>query len=247
MTPVAFRVDRWLNDPTRRFASRPVYRTQDLDLGIEAFVSSFLAKREADASRFPLSDVDLNRMVESVTSDFDSSCDLRFVGDDVEGATRFWFDTDPAVMIDRRLSDDSMRRRRRMTIAHELGHVLLHRQLFDRSAIGMMELFPDLDDQAPVYCFRHGIDLGPNWMEWQASYVAGLMLMPSEAVRRQGLVVANSVGSKLPFSTAGDDTDQLIDALSSDFEVSEEAVRVRLLQLHLIEPYHGLQALPLRE
>jgi Zn-dependent peptidase ImmA (M78 family) len=238
------RVERWLSDPTRRFSLRPVFRSEDLNSSIEEFVSNFLGRRNR-THRYPVLDDDLERLVDGLTSDFDSSCDLRFVGDDVEGATRFWFDRKPAIMIDSRLIAANMARRRRMTIAHELGHVLLHRQLFERSASGMMELFPDLEDRAPVYCFRHGIDLGPNWMEWQASYVAGLILMPSREVIERATAIAREKGIAYPFSANDDETDQLIMILSSEFEISQEATRVRLLQLHSIEPHSAIQRLPL--
>jgi hypothetical protein len=69
-----------------------------------------------------------------------------------------------------------------------------------------------------------------DWMEWQAAYAAGAFLMPASLVRK----LISEAGQ------AG--TDELIERVSGTFEVSQEAARVRLVKLGVIQPDQDTEA-----
>lgn len=70
--------------------------------------------------------------------------------------------------------------RYRFTLAHEAGHWRLHRRLFQRHA-NQPSLLPDADDRANYVC--RSSDTSP--LEWQANYFAAALLMPRELVLRE--------------------------------------------------------------
>jgi len=114
-------------------------------------------------------------------------------------------------------------RRQRFSLAHELGHALLH----------FSEKAPH-DGEAVVsrpleVLFRDGLaGQGTNRVEIDANAFAAYLLMPSELVsarfrKRLQQDVARRV----------DDT---IDDLADEFDVSAQAMRYRLANLGLIDP-----------
>lgn len=245
LTPPTIRVRRWLADGTRRFAQRPVFGTDDIELAVAELTAQYFESRDVQ-TRCPWSDDDLARLVEGLTSEFDSACDLSYISEDVEGATQFSFDNAPVVLIEKRLATEKYRRRRRMTIAHEIGHVVAHRQLFQRSSSEMMELFTDLDGTGPIYCLRESIVRGDDWMEWQASYFGASLLMPRSDVLA---AVASEYGGAPHSSTllpSSDAAHRAISAVADAFDISLEAARVRLIELRVIEPNDSVLRLPLR-
>jgi len=63
----------------------------------------------------------------------------------------------------------------------------------------------------------------PDWMEWQANYAAGAMLMPAARMRA---LVPQSVWQR----AAG----PVLRRLSAEFAVSQQAATIRLQQLGLL-------------
>ena len=82
-----------------------------------------------------------------------------------------------------------------------------------------------------------------DWMEWQAGYISGALLMPATPVRR---LVSDFCG---PRELHGDvhvsssHAARLIQLVTEQFEVSEEAARIRLLKLNLITTTFGQKSL----
>jgi Zn-dependent peptidase ImmA (M78 family) len=114
-------------------------------------------------------------------------------------------------------------RRRRFSVAHELGHALLH---FPEG--------PPRGGEAAVsrpleVLFRDGLaGQGTDRVEIAANAFAAALLMPAELVR-----------ARLRKRWQQDVTvrvDDIIAALADDFEVSEQAMRYRLVNLGLIDP-----------
>lgn len=236
-------VRRWLADGTRRFARRPVFGTDDIETAAANLSTDYYATRGQEPQT-AWSDDDLERLVDAITSEYDSACDLSFIDFDVEGATQFSFINDPVVMIERRLATEQFRRRRRMTIAHEIGHVVVHRMLFQPSAAEMMELFTDLEGAAPVYCFREGIARGDDWMEWQASYFAAALLMPrGDVLSSLGDHFSNR--EVLSFPPSSRQAKTAIEIISTAYDVSADAAKVRLIEMRVIEPHDAILKLPL--
>ena len=181
---------RWIKDPTGRFPERPYFSREDLDSLSEEWMVGFLIEMYGEAE-FPVSTEDLKVMIECDTSDLDQYADLREEGEEdeeVQGLTLFYPDRKPVVKIAQELSDSIYREHRlRTTLTHEFAHVKLHADLWP---FDQMRLFPDEEELPGPRCKRPG-DIGGyggDWMEWQAGYVSGAMLMPISRIT--GLVQA---------------------------------------------------------
>jgi Zn-dependent peptidase ImmA (M78 family) len=95
---------------------------------------------------------------------------------------------------------DDPHRRRRFTLAHELGHYLLHRDLMDT------ELVDDKMYRSPL----------GSWYERQANRFAADLLLPAHLVRSEFKAGNWTVGE-----------------LAQIFDVSDQAIRIRLEELGL--------------
>src|SRR5713226_6275857 len=85
-------------------------------------------------------------------------------------------------------------------------------------------------------CHRDTIVAAPenDWMEWQAGYICGALLMPRSNVIALASRVAESYGGAAPVvleTLAGRD---LIAQVRKHFQVSEQAAQVRLSRLGLL-------------
>lgn len=128
----------------------------------------------------------------------------------------------------------------RFTLAHELGHHLLHKDLLESF---QMVSFGETDstlDTTPVA----GVEL--SWLEHHANHFASCLLMPRKTVIRQyekffEAYITACYGDKLaPLywddnnQAAKDNCLRLLKPLSSRFKVSVEAMKWRLKSLNLL-------------
>ena len=218
-------------DLTGRFAERPYYDAAELDRDCECLVSAFLNRR-AERS-LPLHTHELTILIEEAGASLDSCVDLSAYGPDVDGMTAFPRGRDPEVSISEGLSAPNRENRLRSTLAHEYGHVRFHRTLWESKY--RSGLFDD-GDADRIICKQDTI-LGPDgldWMEWQAGYISGAILMPAGAIRRvvSDICALRDWHSAVSLTSAN--AAVLITAVSTMFLVSEEAARVRLLKLGLL-------------
>ena len=105
-------------------------------------------------------------------------------------------------------------RRLHTTLAHELAHVVLHNFIWwfePGVAFDPMALSPRCALRARAV----------DWMEWQANYCAGALLVPASALDRPSEPVWER-------STSGR---SLIRAVQARFDVSAQAATIRLYQL----------------
>jgi Zn-dependent peptidase ImmA (M78 family) len=225
---------KWVPDRTGRFARRPHYLPEELDEECERLIVEFL-KQKYGRAEFPVRTDDLTVLIEQ-KADLDSYADLSQEEGDVEGVTEFTPRQRPVVRIADRLSAPHMENRLRTTLTHEWGHVHLHRFLYDVEA-RPGSLFGDEAQPVANKCKRDNI-VGASetdWMEWQAGYVCGAILMPAgplidtvQAFRREnGLLLTN-------LALASDAGRRLIETVASRFQTSRDAARVRLLKKHLL-------------
>jgi len=106
------------------------------------------------------------------------------------------------------------RARQRFTIAHEIGHLLLHAGK------------PVILDRARVN-FRDAVSsMATDYDEIQANAFAAELLMPRD------MVMAES--RRLASEHAAEDEDALLQILADRFEVSAEAMNFRLINLGII-------------
>ena len=104
--------------------------------------------------------------------------------------------------------------RQRFTLAHELGHLELHLKT------GKVERFED----TPVTLYR--IDKESNPQEWEANRFAAELLMPSDKVKE----VFEELNEYPLYEEY-----EVIESMAKKFEVSQAAMRIRLMQINLIQ------------
>jgi len=226
---------KYVRDMTGRFQQRPHYEPNDLDIECERIIKSFLKDLYGEA-KYPVQTEDLKKLIERDAEDLDVYADLSKYGAEVEGVTEFRPGKKPRVSISAELTESDRRENRlRTTLTHEYGHVKFHAYLWD-----MEPPTPDLLRQQPnrdkIICKRDTmIDAAQtDWMEWQAGYVCGALLMPKSVVTklcREHAEANNIYGAASLQSPAGG---QLVKTVVDAFQVSQEAARVRLLKLGFI-------------
>jgi hypothetical protein len=110
--------------------------------------------------------------------------------------------------------------RYRFTLAHEVGHVVLHADLFKehrfRSVVEwkrFVRAFPDLD---------------LSRLEWQAHSFAGLVLVPSEALQREFKSAAKQVKARSVAKETDFAKSLIVDMVATRFQVSGDVIERRL-------------------
>lgn len=225
----------YVRDLTGRFQQRPHYKPEELDRECESIITGFLTGLHGEV-RFPVETEDLKTLIERDASDLDIYADLSVYGTEVEGVTEFHAGRKPAVKIAALLTEDERRENRlRTTLTHEYGHVRFHGYLFEVEPPP-----PDLLRQQPnrdkIICKRDSmIDAAQaDWMEWQAGYICGALLMPKGAVHALCRAFAEQHGLFGAISLQAAHGAALIAGVASTFKVSDDAARVRLVKLGLV-------------
>lgn len=103
-----------------------------------------------------------------------------------------------------RVNRNEARERQRFTIAHELAHYLLHRDVIDRSPDGITD----------NVLYRSG---APEQIEYEANRLAADLVMPMELIEQ-----------KLKNDFNGVVTEATIESLAASFQVSKAAMEIRL-------------------
>ena len=222
---------KWVPDKTGRFTKRPHYLPAEIDEECERLILLFLTKRYGKAE-FPVRTDDLTVLIEE-KADLDSYADLSGEPGAVEGVTEFVPRNRPTVRIAVSLSQPHMENRLRTTLTHEYGHVHFHQFMFADGDIQTPSLFPSQEKSHINKCHRDNI-VGASerdWMEWQAGYACGAILMPTgvliEAVKRF------REEQKIPYANLNLESEtgqQLVTTIASTFQTSKDAARVRLLK-----------------
>lgn len=228
---------KWVPDRTGRFARRPHYLPEDLDAECERIIRAFLQEKYGQVE-FPVKTDDLTVLIEQ-KADLDSYADLSEEEGDVEGVTEFTPGKRPVVRIASSLQAPYLENRLRTTLTHEYGHVHFHQFMFEVEA-RPRSLFDDGHHQAQAQtnkCKRDNIvnAAESDWMEWQAGYVCGAILMPAGPLI--DAVQAFRARNVLPLTnlTLGSDAgQQLIETVAATFQTSKDAARVRLLKKRIL-------------
>lgn len=223
---------RWCPDDRGRFHRRPFYRAEEIDAECEALLADF-RRATSRADDVAIETDDLTVLIERHAGDLDLYADLSEDGPEVEGVTLFAATRRPDVAIAERLtSDDRRGNRYRTTLAHELGHVILHDPLYqEKLATG--DLFSVTNEERLV-CKRDTMVEAPqsDWMEWQACYFSGALLMPKRPMIDLAREHADGISGAPRVGT--DRAVKLVAATMDRFVVSQDAARVRLSVLGLL-------------
>jgi Zn-dependent peptidase ImmA (M78 family) len=229
---------KWISDPTGRFPHRPFFEDGEIDYECEEIITKFLLDKYGKVD-YPITTNDLTILLEQKAGDVDLFADLSKFDGNVEGVTAFYTNQKPKVLISREFSEQSNRQNRyRTTLTHEFGHVHFHGFLLSG---GQYRMFAD-DTEKNNFCKRESI-LGANktdWMEWQAGYASGALLIPMTPLK---LLCKDFYKTNKLLTTCGSTSAegrQLILSVVGHFQVSEDAARVRLLQLKLLTEHQQL-------
>jgi hypothetical protein len=225
---------KWVRDRTGRFERRPYYHQQEIDVQCEEVLASYWRDR-GKSPAFPMSTDDLTVLIEHEASELDLYANLASEGRDVEGVTEFFPRKKPVVRIAKYLSDQPSRENRlRSTLAHELGLVVFHNFLWtlDTGQVPRKSM-----RRATLKCRRAKILAAPqtDWMEWQAGYASGALLMPITPMRELVAGAFSEWGVAKRVEFASDRHFDLIDRVAAMFTVSRDAAGVRLLKLGYTE------------
>jgi hypothetical protein len=171
---------------------------------------------------------------------FDRDLGLNSSGQKILGAC--YFKPKFAIFVDPSLSRDSERARFRFTLAHELGHLSLHRNL----RLDFQSL--DATNRA-IFDGEGELGRGPrvlttprDFLEWQANSYAAALLMPRltfgpELLRQQRDMGITRRPQRIylndhPHSAA--DLREMVRRLGCVYQTSNTAIRIRLQELDLI-------------
>jgi hypothetical protein len=229
---------KYVRDTTGRFAQRPHYEPGELDNECEGIITQFMRERYAGLC-FPIPTEALTLLIERDAADLDLYADLSGEGDDVEGVTEFIPNQKPKVRISKELTEQEHREHRlRTTLAHEYGHVKFHGYLFDMEH-GAPSVFSGSTRAVATKCKRETILNASqyDWMEWQAGYVCGALLMPISAVKQDVVEFRkeNRFQGNVVFGTP--ESAEIIRKMAAKYDVSRDAGKVRLLKLnYLVNP-----------
>jgi hypothetical protein len=229
----------WTRDTTGRFRQRPHYTDKELEQICEDAICGFLKDRYGKAV-FPVRTADLTVLIEQHVDDLDSHSDLE---DNIDGLTHFFPKKRPKVKIASRLQQPYLENRLRTTLTHEHGHVILHGFMFALED-DLKKLFDGQPKDTRNTCHRDHMHGGSvDWMEWQAGFACGALLMPQTELVR--VVKAFRDVENLPYADIGVTSDpgkRLVARVMGEFQVSEDAARVRLEQRKTIvrNPVAGL-------
>jgi hypothetical protein len=231
---------KWVPDRTGRFAKRPHYLPEELDTACEQVILSFLMKKYGKVE-LPIKTDDLTVLIEQ-KADLDSCADLSEEEGEVQGVTEFVRGKRPLVKISNSLSPGSHSENRlRTTLTHEYGHVHFHQFMFEVEA-QTPSLFSSQGQAHTNKCKRDSIlnAAETDWMEWQAGYACGAILIPVGALLEtvktfraaNNLVLANlTLNSK--------EGQALIASVATTFKTSKDAARVRLLKKRILKEELG--------
>lgn len=151
--------------------------------------------------------------------------------------------SEPSVIVDSELSDNTKEIGRfRFTCAHEAAHWILHRDVFLQDSYK-----PVISDSEDIFNDKYNEDYQDNIandirMEWQANYLGGALLMPKKTITKVFLntLVLLGINNK-PYLYRDyqlcniNNYRCMISKITSVFNVSKDAARIRLLQLNLLK------------
>lgn len=156
------------------------------------------------------------------------------------------------VLIDNGLLEEEQLRRGRFTLAHEAAHWFLHRHMYiqDKNQISLFDDLSMEQKKLPVIkCRTSDIGYGKrkqlitdhDWIEWQADYMASVLLMPKNAFITAARDKFQSSKIVKDFYQMGTDSEIDLDIrviayeLADLFQVSFTATIIRLINLGFIK------------
>jgi hypothetical protein len=160
--------------------------------------------RRSGGFRLPIPTEELERLIEERADFIDTYAELPA---GIYGKTSLFYDRRPQVWISESIRRTASDHLARTTLCHEFGYVWLHGPLWREAGI------VKAGSPGPVWiCNRDGlIDAPkPDWIEWQAGWVSGGILMPATELRARAAELAVRVNVRIPFGAMSREAGRLI-------------------------------------
>jgi len=127
--------------------------------------------------------------------------------------------------------NDRAQNRLRFSMAHEVGHLILHREIFSKIQYSSIEEWIDFFQNIPEDQYY--------WIEQHAYEFAGRLLVPRERLIEKlndAVVLAKNSGFDA-WDSSGDSTRQFVaHGIAKHFEVSDQVIEKRLIRENLWPP-----------
>lgn len=214
----------------------PICTREDLEHKADEVLESLAPGTLAEPRQTPITAIALAFYEKfGVAFDFNSSLGKAKDGGQILGK----FVTPPhKIYVDQSLKSDDPRWA--FTLAHEIGHLVLHRKV--KIVTVHYASFSDTIRQIRASLMKE--DWGPiEWIEWQANGFAAALLMPRKSVRTAFWRVMDEIGMRRGAGHLYVDNQptnqlalqQIKSALVTIFWVSPSALEIRLKELALIQ------------
>ena len=230
---------RWVRDETGRLPLRPHFRPDEIDAECERLVGAFRragrGPGRADAS--PLSTDDLTVLLEQVTDDLDLYADLSAEGQDTEGVTDFFPGQRPRV----RIAPGSARAGAGSTACAPPWPTSSGTSASTTASGRSTPVRPRRSTRAAAGRASSSPP-ATDWLEWQAGYACGALLMPAGTVSRLVDDLLQRTGRRPPLLASGTLAGTLVRRVARAFDVSLPAARTRLFKLGHLTAYTGRPA-----
>ncbi|MBL7068336.1 MAG: ImmA/IrrE family metallo-endopeptidase [Candidatus Omnitrophica bacterium] len=109
--------------------------------------------------------------------------------------------------------------RYRFTLAHEIGHLVLHKDIYERYEFENVAEWKEFINKFPEKEY--------SWFEWQAYEFAGLVLVPPAHLNKRVIYHTKEIKS-LGIQNKDVINDRVTELLSEDFVVSRDVIQRRL-------------------
>ncbi len=215
----------------RKASGLPYLSKYDMEEYAEAFLNRFNANLLKEPAPIPIeefleqhlklemdyADITPDRSILGLTA-FDSGHILVYDSEKHTGR-RIYVDKG-TVVIDNSLLRNGQEGRCRFTCAHEAGHWIFHREMFDPR--------------------RRKFLTDEDWMEWQANFMSACLLMPKKTFVMAAYKIFKGAGIKEKYIEIGKNryldkfSNYIPVEMSNIFNVSIQAASIRLRELKLI-------------
>lgn len=223
---------QYVPDSSGLFTNRPEYTQAEIDELAEIHIRGFMQSVEKPYS-IPITNDDLTVFIEQYADYLNLYADLSCYGTGVEGVTEFYTDRRPIVLITSELSNRSYSHHRlRTTLAHELGHVLIHGPLFTVALTMIVQ--PRCQTHRSTTFSSTENTIKNKWMEWQAWQFARSLLMPQTNIYQHTSTFMERTGRTHYNQLIHGHKSDLIKSTAKWFDVSEQIALIRLQELGIL-------------
>lgn len=109
--------------------------------------------------------------------------------------------------------------RARFTFAHEIGHAIMHKDVYENQEFDSSKDWKDFMENFPEKEW--------SWLEWQANQFAGIVLVPAHHLQKRSKYRIKQI-RELGIKNEDVIKDRVTELLAQDFVVSRGVIQIRL-------------------